>query len=152
MKLKNLSTMFIALICAGTTEAENNCMQLCGCPVVSACPARCGTFELGKCQPFYQCFRELNGLFGYVLPVGDFETSENITVDVYNDEKCTQLRFTDPVMYGWEGSCSSDCWGPGPNSSKIGARACGIECPSSAIGPWASMSAIVVTVVTLYLH
>jgi hypothetical protein len=128
---------------------KNNCIQLCGCPVVSACPNRCGTFELGKCQPFYQCMLEANGIFGYVLPVGDFETSENITVNVYNDKYCNQLRFVDPVLYGWEGSCSSDCWGP--NTSKVGARACGIECSTSSVRQWASTSSIIVAAVALYL-
>ena len=116
--------LFFVLIMATVdgADTEKECIQLCGCPTVSACPNRCENFELGKCQPFYQCFLPENGLFGHVLPLGDFDDGGNITVNVYDDAACTQLRFTDPASVGWAGSCDSTCWGP--DSSNIGARAC----------------------------
>ena len=132
-RMTPLFAVFVALHLAATVStvgADQNgtkkCLELCGCPTVSACPTLCGTFEMDKCQPFYQCFLPENGLFGYVKPQGDL--SGTITVHIYDDEACTQLRFTGPAP-GWEGTCGSDCWGP--DTSKIGAGACPVECSAS---------------------
>lgn len=138
--------LLLAVVATATgAENEKECIQLCGCPTVSACPNLCGTFELGKCQPFYQCFLPENGLFGHVLPVGNFDAGGNniITVNVYDDAACTQLRFTDPASVGWAGSCDATCWGP--DTSKIGARACHVcssSSPPSSITKMANLSVV----------
>ena len=68
-------------------------VRLCGCPLSSACPGNCATFELdGECQPFYQCFLERNGLFGYTKPVRVTSTTGTngdvgeILVPIYDDK------------------------------------------------------------------
>jgi hypothetical protein len=115
----------------GAKAADGECIQICGCPDVSACPNRCGTLELGKCEPMYQCFLPANGLFAYVLAEGTFDG--NITINVYDDPDCTLLRFVDPSSVGFEGSCDDECWGP--DTSKVGARACDVECSPSKSSP-----------------
>ena len=103
-------------------------VNLCACPVLSACPGNCGRFTVNddSCQVFYQCFLEVNGLFGYVkLTHTEVDGEEDIVqVLIYDTNDCSgPPRFPDPSAVGFEGSCSDECWGD--MTSKIGAGSCG---------------------------
>ena len=107
-------------------------VDLCACPVLSACPGNCGRFTVNDdtCQVFYQCFLEVNGLFGYVKVTRTVDDGEEdiVRVLIYDTNDCSgPPRFSDPTAVGFEGSCADDCWGD--TTSKIGAGSCGTNPP-----------------------
>jgi hypothetical protein len=107
----------LATIAAPSNAADT--VKLCACPT-SACPGNCDVFSMNECQPFYQCFMEANGIFGYVLP--ELAADGDVVVHVHNDENCETQRF-DSASSGWKGTCTSECWS---NVSKLGAQGCGM--------------------------
>lgn len=103
-------------------------VDLCACPILSACPGNCGRFTVNddSCQVFYQCFLEVNGLFGHVkVTRTEFDGQEDIVqVLIYDTNDCSgPPRFPDPSAVGFEGACTDECWGD--MTSKIGAGSCG---------------------------
>mmetsp|Transcript_12285 Transcript_12285/g.21575 ORF Transcript_12285/g.21575 Transcript_12285/m.21575 type:complete len:292 (-) Transcript_12285:221-1096(-) len=101
-------------------DVVEDTVRLCGCPETSACPNICDRFTLNKCQPFYQCFLETNGIFAHVLP--ELDSDGDVVVHVFNDETCQNKRF-DSVSNGFKGSCTNNCWS---QTSQIGAGGCSI--------------------------
>jgi len=112
-----------------TTPDGVDYVDLCACPVLSACPGNCGRFTVNddSCQVFYQCFLEVNGLFGYVKVTHTSEVDDGediVQVLIYDTNDCSgPPRFPDPSAVGFEGTCTDECWGD--TTSKIGAGSCG---------------------------
>jgi hypothetical protein len=117
---KQLLRVFLTLVAtiAATSNDGDIVVTLCACPE-SACPGNCNVFPMSECQPFYQCFMEANGIFGFVLP--KLASDGDVIVQVYNDENCENRRFDSASSSGFKGSCTSECWS---DISKIGAQGC----------------------------
>jgi hypothetical protein len=80
---KQLSHIVLTLATIAIPSNARGITKLCACPE-SACPGNCDVFSMNECQPFYQCFMEANGIFGYVLP--ELAANGNVVVNVHNDE------------------------------------------------------------------
>ena len=107
---------FILVISRDFELAVSDTIKLCACDF-SPCAGSCQVFNAEECQPFEQCFNELNGRFGYIYPKIQ---GDEAVVNVYVDANCTIEKF-DPEYNGWRGFCDSNCWS---TRSMVGADGC----------------------------
>ena len=122
------SHLFSVLVFSRVLEvAVTGTIKLCACDV-SPCAGKCQVFNTEQCQPFEQCFNELNGRFGYVYPKIKEGTEDEAVVHVYVDDACTIEKF-DPETNGWAGFCDTNCWS---TRSMIGADGCTSSSSSSS--------------------
>ena len=120
----------VKLIIAAATlsfsvSAGIDTVTLCACPQ-APCAGKCRDYKIGECQQFDQCFDRFNGIFGYVIP--ELLSDDEVVVNVYSNKDCTLVQF-DPSVNGWQGYCSSKCWG---TISNIGSGGCSSAAPSRA--------------------